>query len=107
MHLVGWQVASLSRLIFCLLLLARLPFVKPARTWGIAAYLVLLIERISRAVQLGPQPAFNPAQIRRYEGATRELHLELPYYPARSARGYEFIPKDGYFQQTEEVLQHR
>lgn len=78
---------------------------KSARTWGIAAYLALLIERISQAIQLRPRPAFNPAQIRRYEGATRELRLDVPYYPAQSARGYVLIPKDGYFQQTEEVLE--
>ncbi len=84
---------------------ATLPFVKSARTLGIAAYLALLIERISQAVQFRPRPAFNPAQIRRYEGATRELRLEVPYYPAKCAGGYVLIPKDGYFQQTEEVLE--
>ncbi|MCS7067885.1 MAG: hypothetical protein NZN28_04530 [Meiothermus sp.] len=78
---------------------------KSARTWGIAAYLALLLERISQAVQFRPRPAFNPAQIRRYEGATRELRLDMPYYPAQTACGYVLIPKDGYFQQTEEVLE--
>ncbi|MFN3392275.1 MAG: hypothetical protein ACK40N_10980 [Meiothermus ruber] len=78
---------------------------KAARTWGIAAYLALLIERLSQAVQFRPRPAFNPAQIRRYEGVRRELSLEVPYYPARSSRGYVLIPKDGYFQQAEEVLE--
>ncbi len=29
----------------------------------------------------------------------------MPYYPAQTARGYVLIPKDGYFQQTEEVLE--
>jgi hypothetical protein len=79
--------------------------VKAARDWGIAAYLALLIERISQAVQFRPRPAFNPAQIRRYEGATRELRLEVSYHPAQSAKGYVLIPKDGYFQQAEEVLE--
>ncbi len=78
---------------------------KSARTWGIAAYLALLIERISQAIPFRPRPVFNPAQIRRYEGVTRELRLEVPYYPAQSAKGYVLIPKDGYFQQTEEVLE--
>lgn len=78
---------------------------KSARTLGIAAYLALLIERISQAIPLRPRPVFNPAQIRRYEGATRELRLDVPYYPAQSAKGYVLIPKDGYFQQTEEVLE--
>ncbi|WP_337868553.1 hypothetical protein [Meiothermus sp.] len=78
---------------------------KAARTWGIAAYLALLIERLSQAVQYRPRPVLNPAQIRRYEGVRRELSLEVPYYPAQSSRGYVLIPKDGYFQQTEEVLE--
>lgn len=95
----------MPKLILPLLFLATLPFVKSARTWGIAAYLALLIERISQAVQFRPWPAFNAAQIRRYEGLTRELRLDMPYYPAQSAKGYVLIPKDGYFQQTEEVLE--
>ena len=70
-----------------------------------AAYLALLIERISQAIPFMPRPAFNPAQIRRYECATRELRLDVLYYPAQSARGYVLIPKDGYFKQTEEVLE--
>lgn len=78
---------------------------KSARSWGIAAYLALLIERISQAMHFRPRPAFNPAQIRQYEGTTRELRLELHYYPARSGSGYVFIPKDGYFRQTEEALE--
>ncbi|MBO1436691.1 hypothetical protein [Meiothermus sp. CFH 77666] len=78
---------------------------KSAQTWGIAAFLALLIDRISQAVRLRPWPVFNPAQIRRYEGATRELRLDMPYYPAQTARGYVLIPRDGYFQQTEEVLE--
>ncbi|GIW31631.1 MAG: hypothetical protein N2313_06970 [Meiothermus ruber] len=79
---------------------------KMARAWGIAAYLALLIERLSQAVQFRPRPALNPAQIRRYEGVQWELSLEVPYYPARSPGGYVLIPKDGYFQQAEEVLEH-
>jgi len=79
--------------------------VKSARTWGIAAYLALIIERISQAIPLRPRPVFNLPQIRRYERATRELRLEVPYYPAQSTRGYVLIPKDGYFQQAEEVLE--
>lgn len=90
----------------CPSLPATLPFMKTARAWGIAAYLALLIERLSQAVQFQPRPAFNPAQIRRYEEEQRELSLEVPYYPARSPGGYVLIPKDGYFQQTEEVLEH-
>lgn len=35
----------------------------------------------------------------------RELRLDMPYYPAQTARGYVLIPKDGYFQQAEEVLE--
>ncbi|GIW24593.1 MAG: hypothetical protein KatS3mg069_0860 [Meiothermus sp.] len=66
--------------------------------------MALLIERISQAVQLRPRPAFNPAQIRRYEGTARELHLGVPYYPVQTVKGYVLIPKDGYFQQTEEIL---
>ncbi|AWR87282.1 hypothetical protein [Meiothermus taiwanensis] len=79
---------------------------KTARAWGIAAYLALLIERLSQAVQFRPRPALNPAQIRRYEGVRWELSLEVPYYPAQGPQGYVLIPKDGYFQQTEEVLEH-
>ncbi len=78
---------------------------KTVRRWEVAACMALLIERISQAVQFRPRPAFNPAQIRRYEGATRELRLDMPYYPAQTARGYVLIPKDGYFQQAEEVLE--
>ncbi|MDT7920032.1 MAG: hypothetical protein RQ868_05510 [Meiothermus sp.] len=77
---------------------------KAAQSWGIAAYLALLIERVSQAVQLRPRPAFNPAQLRRFEGIRRELSLEVAYYPAQSLGGYVFIPKDTYFQQAEEVL---
>lgn len=82
-----------------------LALVRAARTWGIAAYLALLIERISQAVQFRPRPAFHPAQIRRYEGVTRELRLEVPYYLAQGSSGYVLIPKDPYFQQTEAFLE--
>lgn len=84
---------------------ATLPLVKEARTWGIAAYLALLIERLSQAVQYRPRPVLNPAQIRRYEGVRRELSLEVPYYPAQGSSGYVLIPKDPYFQQTEAFLE--
>lgn len=77
---------------------------KAARTWGIAAYLALLIERVSQAVQFCPRPVLSPAQIRRFEGVRRELTLEVAYYPARSAGGYVLIPKDAYFRQAEEAL---
>lgn len=88
-----------------LLFPVTLNLVRAARVWGVAAYLALLIERISQAVQLRPRPAFYPVQIRRYESVTRELCLEVPYYPARSTSGYVLIPKDPYFQQTEAFLE--
>lgn len=77
---------------------------KAAQNWGTAAYLALLIERISQAVQPRPRPAFNQVQFRPFDGARRVLSLEVAYYPARGQGGYVLIPRDAYFQQAEEVL---
>jgi len=72
------------------------------RAIGIAAYLALAIERLSQALQLYPKPA--PAQIRRFEGVSREVRLDVVYHPAKTSRGYVLIPKDPYYLEAEEVL---
>lgn len=72
------------------------------KAWGIAAYLALLIERVSRAFQ--PRPAPLPAQFRNFEAVRQRLRLEQPYHAAQGERGYVFIAKDVYFEQSEEVL---
>ncbi len=76
---------------------------KRLRFIGIAAYLAL--ERIARAVPFRPRPVAQPAQVRPCQGMLPKLSLEVPYHPAQSARGYVLIPKDGYFHQSEELLQ--
>ncbi|WP_027882218.1 hypothetical protein [Meiothermus rufus] len=78
---------------------------KRLRSIGIAAYLAFLLERIAQAVPFRPCLMVHPAQVRPCQGMVLKLSLEVPYHPARSARGYVLIPKDGYFHQSEELLQ--
>lgn len=72
------------------------------KAWSIAAYLTLLLERVSRAVQ--PQPLPKPAQFRPFEGIRREIRLDAVYHPAKGVTGYVLIPKDAYYLESEEVL---
>lgn len=76
---------------------------KSAKALGIAAYLALLIERISQAIQPRPRP--TPAQIRRFEGVSQRLTLEVGYHAVKTPKGFVLIPKDRYFQEAEDVLE--
>lgn len=74
------------------------------KSWGIAAYLALLLERLSRAFQ--PQPTPTPAQFRPFEGVRREIRLDVAYHPAKGPKGYVLIPKDSYYRESEDLLSH-
>ncbi|PZA08539.1 MULTISPECIES: hypothetical protein [unclassified Meiothermus] len=74
------------------------------RTWSFVAYLALVLERLSQAVK--PHPAPPLAQLRKYDLGRTQLTLEQPYHPAKAPGGFILIPKDRYFHDSEDILEH-
>lgn len=64
--------------------------------------LSLLLERLRPRLHLKPPPAL----VQELKQVRQPLRLDLPYYAARSGRGYVLIPWDTYMEEGEEILRN-